>query len=114
MEAPLRLRLTPAARALLAAIAAEAPDACLVLDDTGCCGASPVFLRRGPPGPPYEPLGAVAGLEAYVHPAFRPTLEGREAIVDVYAVEVDDSFSLEVRRGRRLALRLPRGRGPPA
>ena len=78
-------------------------DLHLLLDDTGCCGPSNVFLQDHAPFPIYESLGRVNGVTVSIHPTFARG-GARIFVVDAYPSEADDSFSLETTLGHRLTL----------
>jgi uncharacterized protein (DUF779 family) len=97
-------QFTPRATHLAQRIKAETPDIAFVFDDTGCCGASNVFVRGSPPAPDYVALTG-APVPTYGHPTFLRTLhEGQRLVVDVDEHGADDSFSLETRYGARFFL----------
>ena len=98
-----KVRLTAKARALIRQVRETHPNLHLLLDDTGCCGPSNVFLQDRVPAPPYEALGRIDGVKVYIHPIFAG---GRVQafVLDAYVSEADDSFSLETALGRRLTL----------
>lgn len=83
---------------------AESPDLVFLFDDTGCCGASNVFVRDSAPGSDYIPLTKVP-VPTYAHRFFLRTLhEGQRLVVDVDEHGADDSFSLETKYGARFFL----------
>ena len=98
-----KVRLTAKAQALIRQVRETHPDLHLLLDDTGCCGPSNVFLQDRGPAPPFEALGRIDGVEVYVHPTFARG-RVRPFVLDAYVSEADDSFSLETALGRRLTL----------
>jgi hypothetical protein len=82
----------------------------LIVDDTGCCGDSNVFLLAGTShGGKNERVldaGGEGGLEIFVNPIFGQRLSNYNLNIDVYDTESDDSFSLETAVGKRLYLRM--------
>ncbi|MFQ6012040.1 MAG: DUF779 domain-containing protein [Thermoplasmata archaeon] len=97
------VRFTPRTQGLIRRVQATHPDLYLLLDDTGCCGPSNVFLQDRPPAPVYEALGQVDGVDVYIHPTFAGG-RAQAFTIDAYRSETDDSFSLETALGHRLTL----------
>lgn len=78
-----------------------------MVDDTGCCGFSNVFLQEGEPGPVYRPLLENELVRVYAHPSYLKTVEGfRELVFDAIDDPAGDSFSLETEFGERLVVGL--------
>ncbi|MFQ5552876.1 MAG: DUF779 domain-containing protein [Thermoplasmata archaeon] len=97
------VRFTAQAQGLLRRLRKRHPDLYLLLDDTGCCGPSNVFLQQTPPAPVYEAIGTVDGVEVFIHPTFAGD-RAHAYTVDAYPSETEDSFSLETALGHRLTL----------
>ncbi|MFQ5986279.1 MAG: DUF779 domain-containing protein [Thermoplasmata archaeon] len=109
------VRFTAQAQGLIRRLRKRHPDLYLLLDDTGCCGPSSVFLQQTPPSPVYETMGRVDGVEVYIHPSFAGD-RAQAYTVDAYPSETDDSFSLETALGHRLTLGFrsaPKNAGDP-
>lgn len=100
------IELTDSAREVLSDLREDNPAIHVLVDDTGCCGSSHVFVQDHPPGPRYEAVGTAEGVDVHLHPGFQRGTTLEELSIDVTETRADDSFSLETRLGVRLTLAL--------
>lgn len=79
----------------------------VLIDDTGCCGFSNVFVTKSPVLNPssWKETGKVLGIPLLVNKAFASPTNEQRIILDVIAnSSSDDSFSLETAYGKRFVV----------
>lgn len=101
------LRFTDKARALLSEIRAENPsDSLVILVGGGCCeNTAPILMKNFRVGGTDRYLGEAEGIRVYASAEMFPLLEHSPSVIDVVEAIGLGSFSLEISRGVRLALR---------
>lgn len=109
----MRVSVTDAARAAVAAVRASGRADLVIVLSNGCCDATAPYLYAGhiPPADA-QPVGEIEGV-AVLAPGWICALYGDGDALTIDAIEqpADDSFSLETDDGVRLVLRAPGNEG---